>query len=55
MRASILVMGPLAAPYELVKQMRASILVMGPLISRLGEVEVARPGGCAIGHRPIDI
>lgn len=43
------------APYELVKQMRASILVMGPLISRLGEVEVARPGGCAIGHRPIDV
>ncbi len=43
------------APYDLVKTMRASILVMGPLLSRFGEAQVAFPGGCAIGSRPVDI
>ncbi|HHV44971.1 MAG TPA: UDP-N-acetylglucosamine 1-carboxyvinyltransferase [Firmicutes bacterium] len=43
------------APDELVRRMRASIQVMGPLLARLGKVEVAYPGGCAIGERPIDI
>ncbi|MEA3432690.1 MAG: UDP-N-acetylglucosamine 1-carboxyvinyltransferase [candidate division WOR-3 bacterium] len=42
------------APYELVRKMRASFLVTGPLIARYGEAKVARPGGCAIGPRPID-
>ncbi len=42
------------APYELVRKMRASFLVVGPLIARCGEARVARPGGCAIGPRPID-
>ncbi|MDI6840396.1 MAG: UDP-N-acetylglucosamine 1-carboxyvinyltransferase [bacterium] len=42
------------APYELVSTMRASFLVTGALISRLGKARVARPGGCAIGPRPID-
>ncbi|MCD5383482.1 UDP-N-acetylglucosamine 1-carboxyvinyltransferase [candidate division WOR-3 bacterium] len=42
------------APYELVRKMRASFLVAGPLIARYGSVRVARPGGCAIGPRPID-
>jgi len=42
------------APYELVRKMRASFLVVGPLIARCGEAKVARPGGCAIGPRPID-
>lgn len=45
----------LSAPYELVKTMRASILVLGPLLSRFGEAEVALPGGCAIGSRPVDL
>ena len=44
----------LSAPYELVRTMRASILVLGPLLSRYGEAEVALPGGCAIGSRPVD-
>ncbi|OYD14754.1 UDP-N-acetylglucosamine 1-carboxyvinyltransferase [candidate division WOR-3 bacterium JGI_Cruoil_03_44_89] len=44
----------LEAPYELVRKMRASFLVTGPLIARFGEANVARPGGCAIGPRPID-
>ncbi|GAB4341116.1 MAG: UDP-N-acetylglucosamine 1-carboxyvinyltransferase [Candidatus Abyssubacteria bacterium] len=43
------------APYELVRTMRASVLVMGPLLARLGKAQVALPGGCAIGLRPIDI
>jgi UDP-N-acetylglucosamine 1-carboxyvinyltransferase len=44
-----------STPQELVKAMRASIQVMGPLLARLGHVEVAKPGGCAIGRRPLDI
>ena len=43
------------APYELVKTMRASILVLGPLLTRYGQAEVALPGGCAIGSRPVDL
>ena len=43
------------APYELVKTMRASILVLGPMLSRFGEAEVALPGGCAIGSRPVNL
>lgn len=42
-------------PEHLVKSMRASVQVMGPLLARLGWVEVALPGGCAIGRRPLDI
>jgi len=45
----------LVAPYELVKTMRASILVLGPMVARFGEAEVALPGGCAIGSRPVDL
>ncbi len=43
------------APYELVKTMRASILVLGPLLTRFGQAEVALPGGCAIGSRPVNL
>src|SRR3989338_8079297 len=45
----------LVAPYELVKTMRASILVLGPMVARFGYAEVALPGGCAIGSRPVDL
>ena len=45
----------LIAPYELVKTMRASILVLGPLLAHFGQAEVALPGGCAIGSRPVDL
>ena len=44
-----------SAPYELVKTMRASILVLGPLLTRYGQAEVALPGGCAIGSRPVNL
>lgn len=35
--------------------MRASVLVLGPLLARFGYAEVAMPGGCAIGSRPIEL
>ena len=43
------------APYELVKTMRASIYVMAPLLARYGRCNVAFPGGCSLGVRPIDL
>ena len=42
------------ADYDLVRRMRASINVLGPLVARLGEAEVALPGGDAIGSRGLD-
>lgn len=39
---------------EAVKQMRASYYFLGTLLGRFGRAEVALPGGCAIGLRPID-
>ena len=43
------------APYEFVAQMRASTAVLGPLITRMGQANVAMPGGCNIGSRKIDM
>ena len=43
------------ARYELVKTMRASVLVLGPLLAKFGQAEVALPGGCAIGSRPVNL
>jgi UDP-N-acetylglucosamine 1-carboxyvinyltransferase len=43
------------APYELVRQMRASVCVLGPLLARFGTARVSLPGGCNIGHRPVDL
>ena len=43
------------ARYELVKTMRASVLVLGPLLAKFGKAEVALPGGCAIGSRPVNL
>lgn len=42
------------APYDLVRTMRASVLCLGPLLARIGRANVALPGGCAIGARPVD-
>ncbi len=42
------------AEYELVSKMRASVCVMGPLLAKRKRAQVAMPGGCAIGSRPID-
>ncbi len=43
------------ADYELVRAMRASISVLGPLVARVGEADVAIPGGDAIGSRGLDL
>lgn len=39
---------------EIMQKMRASILVMGPLLARFSRADIALPGGCVIGSRPID-
>ncbi|KKP35821.1 MAG: UDP-N-acetylglucosamine enolpyruvyl transferase [candidate division TM6 bacterium GW2011_GWF2_32_72] len=39
---------------DIMGKMRASVLVMGPLLARFGKADVALPGGCLIGTRPID-
>ncbi|NLI90776.1 MAG: UDP-N-acetylglucosamine 1-carboxyvinyltransferase [Peptococcaceae bacterium] len=39
---------------ELMRKMRGSNLVLGPMIARNGRVKISRPGGCAIGTRPMD-
>ncbi|HEY8910374.1 MAG TPA: UDP-N-acetylglucosamine 1-carboxyvinyltransferase [Desulfosporosinus sp.] len=39
---------------SLMRQMRASNLILGPLLARNGRVKISRPGGCAIGTRPMD-
>jgi UDP-N-acetylglucosamine 1-carboxyvinyltransferase len=43
------------APSDLVNTMRASFLVLGPLLARFGRARVSRPGGCAIGSRPVHL
>lgn len=43
------------ADYELVRRMRAGVCVLGPLLARRGRACVSLPGGCNIGHRPIDL
>lgn len=40
---------------ESVTRMRSSIMLLGAMLGRLGEVNMAYPGGCVIGRRPIDI
>ncbi|MEG1524435.1 MAG: UDP-N-acetylglucosamine 1-carboxyvinyltransferase [Clostridia bacterium] len=37
-----------------VSSMRASYYLLGAMLGRYGEVELALPGGCVIGSRPID-
>ncbi|MDI6894203.1 MAG: UDP-N-acetylglucosamine 1-carboxyvinyltransferase [Bacillota bacterium] len=43
------------APYDLVKRLRASYYLLGVLLARFGQAEVALPGGCDIGVRPVDL
>lgn len=43
------------ADYDLVRRMRAGVCVLGPLLTRFGSARVSLPGGCNIGHRPIDV
>ena len=39
---------------ELSRQMRASYYFLGALLGRFGNAQVAMPGGCNLGPRPID-
>ena len=41
-------------PDDLSRQMRASYYFLGALLSRYGKAQVAMPGGCNLGPRPID-
>lgn len=41
-------------PYELVSKMRASYYLIGAMLGRFGKAEVAMPGGCDLGPRPVD-
>lgn len=40
--------------HELTKQLRASYYLIGALLGRFKKAEVAMPGGCYLGVRPID-
>ena len=42
-------------PYEVSQMMRASIAFLGPLLAKRGKADVALPGGCIIGTRPVDL
>jgi len=42
------------ATYEMINSMRASYYLLGALLGRFGRAEVALPGGCDFGFRPID-
>ena len=40
--------------FDMVSKMRASYYLLGALLGRYGHAEIALPGGCSIGQRPID-
>ena len=42
------------ADFDMVRRMRASYYLLGVLLGRFGRAEIAFPGGCEIGARPID-
>ncbi len=42
-------------PDSLVRKLRASFLLLGPLMARVGSSQLALPGGCPIGLRPVDL
>lgn len=46
--------GAFSIEYEYIKKIRASYYLLGSLLGKYGKAEVALPGGCHIGSRPID-
>lgn len=44
----------LSIDYEFIKKIRASYYLLGALLGKYKKAEVALPGGCNIGSRPID-
>ena len=51
--ASTVVAGKI--PAECTEKTRACVLLLGALLARCGQVTMAKPGGCAIGERPVDL
>lgn len=45
----------ICATFEEVKKMRASYYLLGALLGRYKKAEVAMPGGCDFGTRPVDL
>lgn len=45
----------LSVAYEYIKKIRASYYLLGALLGKYKKAEVALPGGCDIGSRPIDL
>ncbi len=45
----------LSVDYEYIKKIRASYYLLGALLGKYKRAEVALPGGCDIGSRPIDL
>jgi len=45
----------LSVDYEYINKIRASYYLLGALLGRFKRAEVALPGGCDIGTRPIDL
>ncbi len=43
-----------SVPYELTSHFRASYYLIGAMLGRFNQAEVAMPGGCNFGVRPID-
>ncbi|MBQ8137350.1 MAG: UDP-N-acetylglucosamine 1-carboxyvinyltransferase [Clostridia bacterium] len=43
-----------SVPFAYTQRMRASYYLIGALLGRLGECDVAYPGGCSIGNRPFE-
>ena len=48
------IVNKLTVDYEHIKKIRASYYLLGALLGRFNKSEVAMPGGCNIGQRPID-
>lgn len=44
-----------AVPKDMAEKMRSSVLFLGVLLGKFGSVSINKPGGCAIGKRPVDI
>ncbi len=42
------------APHDMARKIRASYYFLGSLLGRFGHAQVAMPGGCDFGSRPID-
>ena len=47
--------GDFSIDYDYIKKIRASYYLLGALLGKYNKAEVALPGGCDIGSRPIDL